>query len=398
MNMNQEGEPRRGTLRHSTLPGLGFVGRQGSRRVDCGRAAGRALHPARLVEGLAAADAQMQPVDLGGDRGIDHPGPIGRPHRNPVGPDARAEARPRPGLRPPDDYLLQDSSHNESLIIHRGMTILMGPDSVAEVTDQLARTRFAVSELPHEPLRAELIVVQASRLSDSIRVKQHCVVPFESHVAFLEGFGVIHPQGKTPDVVQGVNRSIGTTFHKRRRVAGVGVGKPPSRRLVNAEERGDENAKWLVAQLPIDMPQQRRRPPDPCGMRVKHGLNDPHDDCGGQPMPGGIADEDAPPGGDIELAIVERETVVKVSPGARQGFVTGRDLQAGTRRHGHREHRALQFTDLSRFLIEQSMGAAEIAVGVQPPEARDRRRFENVVQRLRGNRSRVDVVDDCRKS
>ena len=51
------------------------------------------------------------------------------------------------------------------------MTILMGSDSVAEVVDKLARARLAVSELPDESLSIELIVVHASRLSDSIRVE-----------------------------------------------------------------------------------------------------------------------------------------------------------------------------------------------------------------------------------
>ena len=181
-------------------------------------------------------------------------------------------------------------------------------------------------------------------------------------------------------------------------MAGVGVDKPPLRRFVNAEERGDENAKWLIAQLPIDMPQQRRRPPDPCRMRVKHGLNDPHDDGGGQSMSGGIADKDAPPRGDIELTIVEREKVVKVSPGAGQGFVTGRDLQARIHRHGHREHRALEFADFSRLLIEQSVGAAEFAAGAPLREARDGRIFEDVVPVLQGNRRRFVVVDECYQS
>ena len=69
------------------------------------------------------------------------------------------------------NYLLQDSSYNESLIIPWGMAILMGSDRVAEVVDKLAGARFAVSELPDEPLSIEVIVVHASRLSDSIRVE-----------------------------------------------------------------------------------------------------------------------------------------------------------------------------------------------------------------------------------
>jgi len=68
------------------------------------------------------------------------------------------------------NYFLQNSSHNESLIIPWGMAILMGSDSIAEVVNKLARTGFAVSELPHESFPVELIVVQASRLSDSIRI------------------------------------------------------------------------------------------------------------------------------------------------------------------------------------------------------------------------------------
>ena len=127
--------------------------------------------------------------------------------------------------------------------------------------DDPRRVEVATAEDLVEPLDAELDAAGVHGLGDAVGVERQDVAGLERRVVWSYSSLVEEAQRRAADLLERVDDPLAAPLQPRRVVPGAGVGQRPRRRVEDAVERRDEHlvaGGVALAQLPVDMPQQRR--------------------------------------------------------------------------------------------------------------------------------------------
>jgi hypothetical protein len=139
-------------------------------------------------------------------------------------------------------------------------------------------------------------------------------------------------------------------------MAGAGELKLMRRRVVDADERGDERAfDGPTAQVIVEMVKQRGGRGDAAGMGMEQGLDDCDDDGGGRAVAGGVADEYGPL---PRLAFfrAQRDKIIEIAAGVGAGFVADGDLQIRNTGQAVGEQGPLNLPDASDLGVGLGVG------------------------------------------
>src|SRR5579859_3318956 len=82
--------------------------------------------------------------------------------------------------------LLENPRHHQGLIVPWRLTMLVSPNGVTEVADELRRPVIGLAECARQPGLIELIAIGIPRLGDSIGVEQNIVARLELHGGFFK--------------------------------------------------------------------------------------------------------------------------------------------------------------------------------------------------------------------
>ena len=157
--------------------------------------------------------------------------------------------------------LLYSPRGDKRLIIYCGLPVLVRAHRLAEALDEVRGPITPIAECAHERVLIEQFALRASCFGNPVGVKQNGIARLKLHHCFVEGLRCVNPQRIAHDPTEGENGAVRCTLQQRRRMAGDGVGEPPCRRVIGAEERRKEAANVLAAKLAAGHPHR------PAGLR-----------------------------------------------------------------------------------------------------------------------------------